>query len=193
MVEFVDEEEDRYAMPTQGERIIWKLYKWGAIVVPLVLMLTHWYVFYLFSQNTHEVLDYPEVNEFCIAWLYTLVYLVLPSAFLPATFLFRWCNLFRVPFVYFIFINVERWYYGSWFCTNEMVDSHYILIYCTICIYVAELLGVWWRYRKELPDILKAFFITSITKARGIFHGKATNVSYDEVMRIMEERTHDKA
>jgi len=88
---------------------------------------------------------------------------------------------------------VERWYYGSWFCTNEMVDSHYILIYCTICIYVAELLGVWWRYRKELPDILKAFFITSITKARGIFHGKATNVSYDEVMRIMEERTHDKA
>lgn len=193
MVEFVDEEEDRHSMPTQGERLIWKLYEWGAILLPLAIMLSHWYIFYVFSLNTHEVLAYPEANEICIAWIYTLIYLIIPLAFLPATFLFRWCNLFRVPFVYFIFINVERLYYGSWFCTNEMIDSHYILIYCTMCIYVVELIGVWWRYRNELPNRMKVSLITLIAKLKGLFGTRKSNMSYEEVMKIIEERAHDKA
>lgn len=126
-------------MPTLAERSIWKGYDIAAMVVPFGLMLSHWAIFYVFSQNTHEVLVYPEANEICIAWIFVLLFLVLPLAFLPATYLFRRCNLFRIPFLYFIFINVERWYYGAYFCTNEMIDTHYILIYCIITLYIFEL------------------------------------------------------
>lgn len=132
-------------MPTMGERSIWKFYEWAVIVAPILLMLSHWYIFYVFSQNSHELLRYSEANEICIAWIYSILYLYIPLMILPATYFFRWCNLFRVPFVYFIFINVERWYYGSWFCTNEMVDTHYILIFCICGIYVMELVELLWR------------------------------------------------
>lgn len=188
MVEFVDDETERCSLPTQSERIIWKLYEYGAMVLPALIMLGHWYVFYLFSLNTHEVLDYPKVNEFCIAWLYTSTYLIIPLVFLPATFLFRMCNLFRVPFVHFIFINVERLYYGSWFCTNEMIDSHYILIYCTICIYIVELLGAWWRNRKYL----KSLPLLVISKVRCLLHSR-DNAKYERIVKAMEGRKHDAA
>lgn len=129
-------------MPTFNERIIWKFYEWAVIIAPIILMLSHWYVFYIFSQNTQELLQYSAPNEVCIAWIYTILYLYVPLMLLPASYFFRWCNLFRVPFIYFIFINVERVYYGSWFCTNAMIDTHYILIYCILCIYGMELLGI---------------------------------------------------
>ena len=192
MVDFVDSEES--GMPTQGERSIWTLYKWCAVIIPLGIMLSHWYIFYMFSLNTHEVLTYPKDNAMCIAWLYTLVYLVIPLMFLPATYLFRRCDLFRIPFVYFIFINVERWYYGSWFCTNEMVDSHYILIYCTICIYAIELLGLWWRHKSEFPKIVKYLFISFLLNIRDLFKSKDSRKDkYDEIMKIMESKKHDAA
>ena len=182
MVEFVDSEES--SMPTYDERIIWKLYKWGAMVIPLVIMLSHWYIFYVFSQNTHEVLDYPEANTVCIAWIYACLYLGMPLIFLPATYLYRRCDLFRIPFVYFIFINVERWYYDSYFCTNEMVDSHYLLIYCTLCIYAMELLGLWWRHRHELT------LYNIVGKIKRSFPRKDGDGEYEEIVRIMEEREH---
>lgn len=185
MVDFVDSEES--GMPTQGERSIWKLYQWCAVIIPLGIMLSHWYIFYVFSLNTHEVLDYPEANTICIAWIYTLIYLVIPLMFLPATYLYRRCNLFRVPFVYFICINVERLYYGSWFCTNEMVDSHYILIYCTLCIYAMEILGALCRHRQE-------FTLHNIVgKVRNLLFKKHRDDQYEDVVKIMEGRKHDAA
>lgn len=137
-------------MPTQGERNIWKFYEWAVILAPILVMVSHWCIFFWFSKNTHEVMRYPEVNEPCIAWLYSIVYLYVPLMILPASYFFKWCNLFRIPFVYFLFINVERWYYGSWFCTNEMVDTHYILIYCIIMVYAFELTELALRNYKKI-------------------------------------------
>ena len=145
-------------MPTSGERIIGKLYEYAVVLAPIVVMLSHWCIFYVFSQNTHEVLSYPKENEVCIAWIYSILYLYVPLMILPASYFFRWCNLFRIPFVYFIFINVERWYYGSWFCTNEMIDTHYILIYCIICIYIMELIELALRNRMKIIAFVKMSF-----------------------------------
>ena len=137
------------SMPTFNEWIIWRFYEWAVIIAPIVLMLSHWYVFYVFSQNNQELLQYSSSNEVCIAWIYTILYLYVPLMLLPASYFFRWCNIFRVPFIYFIFINVERIYYGSWFCTNAMVDTHYILIYCILCVYIMELLGILLNDRRQ--------------------------------------------
>lgn len=138
--------------PTLCERTIWKFYEWAVIVAPILLMLSHWYIFYVFSQNSHELMHYSDANEICIAWIYTTIYLYVPLLILPASYFFKWCNLFRIPFVYFIFINVERWYYGCWFCTNEMIDTHYILIYCIIMLYAFELTEIFLR---DLSYILR--------------------------------------
>lgn len=143
-------------MPTLCERRIWKFYEFAVILAPIVIMLSHWYIFYVFSQNTHELMHYSKENEICIAWIYSVLYLYIPVMILPATYFFKWCNLFRIPFIYFIFINVERWYYGSWFCTNEMVDTHYILIYCIVAIYCLELVQIFLSHYNDIKDFFRA-------------------------------------
>lgn len=154
----------RKGVPTDNERAIWAFYEWAVVIAPIIVMLSHWYIFYVFSQNPHELLHYSSANEVCIAWIYTILYLYVPLMILPASYFFRWCNLFRIPFIYFIFINVERWYYSSWFCTNEMVDTHFILIYCIICIYIFEIVALLFRNRKHLRSTIKAF--TRLLRAR---------------------------
>ena len=135
----VDESERGRHFPSLFDRSIWKFYEWGVVLAPVIIMLSHWYIFYVFSKNTQEVMKYSESNEICIAWIYSIVYLYVPLMILPASYFFKWCSLFRIPFAYFLFINVERVYYGSWFCTNEMIDTHYILIYCILMMYAFEL------------------------------------------------------
>ena len=135
---------------TVVDRGIWSFYEWAVIFAPIAIMLSHWYIFYVFSNNPHELMMYSEANEICIAWIYSVLYLYVPLMLLPASYLFRWCNLFRIPFIYFIFINVERWYYGSWFCTNEMIDTHYILIYCIIMVYLFEIFEIILKNLSEL-------------------------------------------
>lgn len=160
-------------MPTICERRIWKFYEWAVILAPIAIMLSHWYIFYVFSQNSHELMHYSDENEPCIAWIYCVLYLYIPLMILPATYFFKWCNLWRIPFVYFIFINVERWYYDSWFCTNEMVDTHYILIYCICAIYLFELAGI---------------FLSSIDDIMNYFRGIKRNIS----IRIRWQRRKDR-
>lgn len=46
---------------------IWKFYEYAVVIAPIALMLSHWYIFYVFSQNTQELLQYSSVNEVCIA------------------------------------------------------------------------------------------------------------------------------
>lgn len=61
------------SMPTASERAIWALYHWGAIFAPICIMLSHWYIFYVFSQNNCELMHYSPANEICIAWIYNIV------------------------------------------------------------------------------------------------------------------------
>lgn len=180
-------------MPTLGERSIWKGYELGAMIVPLLLMLSHWAIFYVFSQNTHEVLEYPEANEICIAWIFVLLFLVLPLMCLPATYLYRRCNIFRIPFVYFIFINVERAYYGSYFCTNEMVDTHYILIYCIIMLYIFEIAELAFRHLRDIIDFFhrvwqKTYhYFTIVTNWLGENTTCEGELTYEEFEQIVED------
>lgn len=176
------------SMPTVSERAIWVLYHWSAIFVPIGIMLSHWYIFYIFSQNSYELMHYSSANEICIAWIYTILYLVVPLAFLPASYLFRWCNLFRIPFIYFIFINVERWYYGSWFCTNEMIDTHYILIYCIICMYGFELIGLALKYQRAINRGIKLFMIHLQRKIKRMFASSpSSDKMCDDIIDIIEK------
>lgn len=177
------------SMPTASEKAIWTLYHWGAIFTPIGIMLSLWYIFYVFSQNKFELMHYSPANEICIAWIYTILYLVVPIVLLPASYLFRWCNLFRVPFIYFIFINVERWYYGSWFCTKEMIDTHYILIYCIICMYGLELIGLALKHQEDINRSIKLFRIHLLRRTKRMFASNPANDNMcDEIIDIIEKK-----
>lgn len=71
----VDESEQGQHFPSLFDMRIWKFYEWGVVLAPVIIMLSHWYIFYVFSKNTQEVMKYPESNEICIAWIYSIVYL----------------------------------------------------------------------------------------------------------------------
>lgn len=181
-----DEEKNVGRVPTICERSIWKFYEWAVIFAPLLLMLSHWYIFYVFSQNPYELLHYSSANEICIAWIYTILYLYVPLMILPASYFFKWCNIFRIPFVYFAFINMERLYYGSWFCTNEMVDTHYILILCVIGLYLIELVGILLKYKKRTSKLWKMF----VVHIRGQFRSNPKEEDrYNKTINILKDVT----
>lgn len=184
-----DEDGQQSSQVTLCDRGIWCFYKWGVIIAPLALMLSHWYIFYVFSQNPHELLKYSEVNEICIAWIYSILYLYVPLMLLPASYFFKKCDLFRIPFVYFIFINMERLQYGSWFCTNEMIETHYVLIKCIIGIYGFEMLGMLLKNLSNIYRIGKiciAFACVSSKKAISWIKKKLLSPT-DNEERDMEE------
>lgn len=184
----MEESNNGSSMPTASERTIWTFYQWAVIFAPIVLMLSHWYIFYVFSQNNYELMHYSPANEVCIAWIYTILYLYVPIMLLPASYFFRWCNLFRVPFIYFIFINVERIYYGSWFCTNEMIDTHYILIYCIICIYGMELIGLCLKHLKSINRSIRLFMIHLLRRTKRMFASSpSSDKMYDDIIDLIEK------
>ena len=184
----MEESDNGSSMPTASERTIWTFYQWAVIFAPIVLMLSHWYIFYVFSQNNYELMHYSPANEVCIAWIYTILYLYVPIMLLPASYFFRWCNLFRVPFIYFIFINVERIYYGSWFCTNEMIDTHYILIYCIICIYGMELVGLVLKYQKDISRGIRLFMIHLLRRTKRMFASSSSSDKMcDDIIDLIEK------
>ena len=158
----MSKDDENVNVPTICDRRIWAFYEWAVIFAPIVLMLSHWYIFYVFSQNQHELMYYSKSNEICIAWIYSILYLYVPLMVLPASYFFRWCNLFRIPFIYFIFINVERWEYGSWFCTNEMIKTHIVLIKCIVCVYAFELIQM---------------YLSNLNTITAFFHGIARSIS----------------
>lgn len=166
----MSKDDEKVNVPTICDRRIWTFYEWAVIFAPIVLMLSHWYIFYVFSQNKHELMRYSDENEICIAWIYSILYLYVPLMVLPASYFFKWCNLFRIPFIYFIFINVERVYYGSWFCTNEMIDTHYILIYCIIMIYAFELVELFLVKFSNIVKFGKSCIIFLFSLLRHLFY-----------------------
>lgn len=181
MVEFV-EDENKANLPTTSELKIHTFYKWVVMLLPFIVMVSHWVIFYGFSQNSFEVMKYPEANESCIAWLF-MVPTVLVLVLVPATYLYRRCNLFRIPFIYFSFTVIERLYYGSWFCTNEMIDCHYILIYYTIGMYVILLGKLGWKHRTSPKNIL-----VKVVKRVRHPHHKGNDIKYNEIMNLMEKK-----
>ena len=131
----------------------------------------------------------PTASERTIWTFYQWAVIFAPIMLVPASYFFRWCNLFRVPFIYFIFINVERIYYGSWFCTNEMVDTHYILIYCIISIYVMELIGLCLKHQKNINRGIRLFLIRLLRRIKRMFaNSPASDKMGDEIIDIIEKK-----
>lgn len=178
------ENNERYVggMPTLGERKIYKFYDWASIIAPIFLMVTHWGIFFVFSRNTQELMQYSKANEVCIIWMYFIMFLFSPMMLIPANYFFRWCSLFRIPFFYFIFISIERLYYGSWFCTNEMVGTHYVLIYCIMAVYAFDLIELYLRHRK----VVNRWICNVFRKLKDFFHCD-DGLTDEELDRIVDE------
>lgn len=118
-----------------NKRIFW-FYEWGLKFIPIFLMLCHWYGVFDFHSNPREILICIKENESCIAFLYGMTY-VFPLLFMiPASYFYKLCWVFRIPFLYVIGVNMIRIYYGSFIITNEMKDIDYILILFIIAIYL---------------------------------------------------------
>lgn len=107
------------------------LSKWG----PVPLMLGHWYgVLDYGLHHTPTVLD-TDNNGACVVWLYVMAYVYMPMAMIPVSFFFRYCWIYRIPFLYFFGINAIRLYYGSWMIRPEQLEMHHIFIVFTIIMY----------------------------------------------------------
>lgn len=150
-----DDGNQQSSQPTLCDRTIWNFYKGGVVIAPLLLMLSHWYIFDVFSRNSYELMRYSEENEICIAWIYSILYLYVPLMLLPASFFFKRCFLFQIPFIYFMFINMERWQYGSWFCTNEMIETHKVLIKCIVGLYAFDIFRLLLRNMSDIISFVK--------------------------------------
>ena len=73
-----------------------------------------------------------------------------------------------------------------------MVDTHYILIYCIICIYIMELIGLTIRHWKDVTGFLKSVIPTVVKKIR-TKQNVTDDSKYNEILNIMEEKVHVKA
>lgn len=69
-----------------------------------------------------------------------------------------------------------------------MVDTHYILIYYIMCLYVIELLLSGLKYRREILKWLRKCFFYCIEKIRNCFNDNEAEERYDEIMKILDEK-----
>lgn len=117
------------------DRRIFGLYQFGIKWVPVFLMLGHWYGVWDYGYQPRPTILDTEQNGNCIIWLYCLAYVYMPIAMLPASYFFKYCWLFRVPFIYFFGVNAIRLYYQHWLITPEQLEGHHIIIILTIILY----------------------------------------------------------
>lgn len=81
---------------TLAEKLFW-FYRIGIRAIPILLMVLHWFGVYWFHHNTASMgLDLNE-NAVLVASVYVLAYVVLPAVLLPASFLFKFGWVWRIP------------------------------------------------------------------------------------------------
>ena len=70
-----------------------------------------------------------------------------------------------------------------------MVDTHYILIYCILCMYVMDTMEICVKHRRNILKNIKSMFIYLLKILRKPFGGnEKTNELYNEVIMEMERR-----
>lgn len=70
-----------------------------------------------------------------------------------------------------------------------MIDTHYILIYCIICIYGLELIGLTLKYQKDISRNIKLFKIYLLRRTKKMFTGShASDNMCDEIIDIIEKK-----
>lgn len=123
-------------------RSIFFFYEQGLKYAPITLMLCHWLGTINFHGNPREIMVDIQENEPCIIFLYFMTYIFPLLFMIPASYFFRHCWIWRIPFTYIIGVNAIRLYYQSFLITNEMEDADYILIILTICLYIYGIVQV---------------------------------------------------
>lgn len=118
------------------ERRIYYFYFHAVKWAPVVVMLVHWYGVFDYVSSPHNALQTVSNSSVCTVFLYLLAYVYMPLMMLPASYFFKLCWIFRIPFLYFFGVNAIRLYYGSLLITEEMVDSHLVIIVFTLIMYV---------------------------------------------------------
>lgn len=81
---------------------IFEFYRWGIRIVPIILMLSHWFV----VSSTNELLIFPSSCTLYSISLYVMAY-IFPLVFmLPASYFFKFGWVWRIPFWYLVGINI---------------------------------------------------------------------------------------
>ena len=99
------------------------------------MVLGRYRFFLWFHHNTAPIgLDLNE-NAVLVVSVYVLAYVVLPAVLLPASFLFKFGWVWRIPFLYITGVILIRLGHGT-LCISEATKiADYTLIILTILLY----------------------------------------------------------
>lgn len=119
---------------TLAEKLFW-FYRIGIRAIPIFLMISHWFGVHWFHHNVAPIgLDLNE-NAVLIVSVYALAYIVLPAVLLPASFLFGFSWVWRIPFIYLAGVILIRLGHGT-LCISETTQiADYTLIVLTMLLY----------------------------------------------------------
>ena len=119
---------------TLAEKLFW-FYRIGIRAIPIFLMISHWFGVHWFHHNAAPIgLDLNE-NAVLIVSVYALAYIVLPAVLLPASFLFGFSWVWRIPFLYLAGVILIRLGHGT-LCISETTQiADYTLIVLTMLLY----------------------------------------------------------
>lgn len=110
-------------------------YRIGIRAIPILIMVLHWFGVYWFHHNAAPIgLDLNE-NAVLVVSVYALAYVVLPAVLLPASFLFKFGWVWRIPFLYLAGVVLIRLGHGT-LCISETTRiADYTLIILTMLLY----------------------------------------------------------
>lgn len=121
------------AMLNRG--IFW-FYEKAIKYVPVSIMPAHWYGTWDFHHSPREILLDVTENRGCIAFLYAMTYIVPIITMLPASYFYKMCWIYRIPYIYLAGVTVIRLFHHRWLITADMMEMNYFLILLTILLYV---------------------------------------------------------
>lgn len=119
---------------TLAEKLFW-FYRIGIRAIPIFLMISHWFGVHWFHHNAAPIgLDLNE-NTVLVVPLYILAYVVLPAVLLPASFLFKFGWVWRIPFLYLAGVILIRLGHGTLCISETKLIADYMLIILTMLLY----------------------------------------------------------
>lgn len=133
-----DEQHGVYDKPQSEllDRGIFWFYERAIKYVPIAIMLAHWYGTWDFHHSPREVLLDVTENRGCIAFIYCMTYILPVITMLPASYFYRMCWIYRIPYVYLVGVTIIRLFYHRWLITSDMMEVNYFLILLTIILYI---------------------------------------------------------
>lgn len=98
-------------------------------------MVSHWFGVHWFHHNAAPIGLGLNENAVLVVSVYALAYVVLPAVLLPASFLFKFGWVWRIPFLYLAGVILIRLGHGT-LCISETTRiADYTLIILTMLLY----------------------------------------------------------